>query len=66
MHSRDMLYSDFIREKDYLIKQTKYDLYKTKINMVTMLIRVSKKDYYTKYFTENNTNLKKHGKVFEG
>jgi len=27
--------------------------------MVTMLIRVSKKDYYTKYFTENNTNLKK-------
>ena len=59
MHSRDMLYSDFLREKDSVIKQSKYDLYKTKRNMVTLLIRVSKKDHYTKYFTENNTNLKK-------
>ena len=59
MHSRDLLYSDFLKEKDNAIKQTKFDLYKTKRNMVTTLIRISKKDYYTKYFTENNTNLKK-------
>jgi len=60
MRSRDMLYSEFLREKDSVIKQSKYDLYKTKRNMVTLLIRVSKKDYYTKYFTENNNNLKKN------
>ena len=59
MKSRDFAYSEFIREKDPSVKATKFDLYKTKRNLVTKLIRVSKKDYYTKYFTEHTTNLKK-------
>ena len=59
MKSRDLAYSNFTREKDPSAKTIKFDIYKTKRNRVTLLIRASKKDYYTKYFAENNTNLKK-------
>ena len=33
--------------------------------MVTHLIRISKKGFYSDFFSENKSNLKKHGKVFE-
>ena len=66
MRDRDRLYSDYLKEKDAASKQTIFQLYKTKRNMVTALIRTSKKDYYTNYFTENKSNLKKkHGKALE-
>ena len=57
--SRDCSHNDFLKEKDPSLKVSKFETYKIKRNILTTLIRQSKKDYYCKYFLENQSNLKK-------
>ena len=59
MRTRDLLYSEFIKEKNPSIRQNRFKLYKAKKNMVTDLIRISKKGFYSDFFKENKSNLKK-------
>lgn len=57
--SRDNLHNDFLKEKDPIIKASKFETYKLKRNLLITLTRQSKKDYYSKFFLENQSNLKK-------
>ncbi len=57
--SRDHALSEYLKEKNLSLKASKFKTYKTKRNLLTTLIRQSKKDYYCNYFLENQSNLKK-------
>ena len=59
MKTRDDCYKDFINEKDSNFKANKYTIYKQKRNMVTSLIRLSKNKFYSDFFIENQSNIKK-------
>ena len=59
INSRDNLHKDFLKENDPNLKASKFEAYKLKRNLLTTLIRQSKKDYYSKFFLENQSNLKK-------
>ena len=57
--SRDICYKEFLEEKDKTLKSLKFNIYKQKRNMITSLIRLSKKKFYSDFFIENQTNVKK-------
>ena len=59
MKTRDDSYKDFLNENDNNLKTIKYSTYKQKRNMVTSLIRLSKNKYYSDFFIENQSNIKK-------
>ena len=59
MISRDKIHSDFRKEKNIDAKSILFNAYKRKRNMVTLLIRLSKKQYYNDYFIEHQSNVKK-------
>ena len=59
MASRDKSYSEFLKEKNKDFRTTKYDAFKQKRNMVTSLIRLSKKKHFSDYFLEHQSNIKK-------
>ena len=60
MKQRDKLYKEYTIEKSPLKKNEIFESYKKHRNEVLNLIRISKKDYFTKYFEENRTNVKKN------
>ena len=62
MSGRDQFYQDFLKENDEHLKIAKYDVYKQKRNMVTALIRLAKKKYYSDFFLEHQSNINKIGK----
>ena len=45
MCTRDLLHSEFLKEKNPIIRQNRFNLHKKKKNMVTDLIRISKKSF---------------------
>ena len=59
MSTRDNCLKDHLKENDKDLKLTKFNTYKQKRNMVTSLIRLSKKKYYSDFFLENQSNIKK-------
>ena len=59
MRQRDTCYKKFVKEKDPLLKQDYHKQYKLLRNHIVLLIRISKKDYYAKYFEEQSSNIKK-------
>ena len=59
MATRDKCYTDFLKENDKTLKLSKFNTYKQKRNMVTSLIRLSKKKYYCDFCIENQSNVKK-------
>ena len=59
MQTRDKLYRDFLTQTDQELKDSTYKNYKKHRNMIISLTRKSKKKYYSDYFTEYNTNIKK-------
>jgi len=59
IQSRDKYYDEFSRETNERIKVTKYEIFKRKRNKITSLTRLSKKEYYSNYFLEHQSNLKK-------
>ena len=59
MISRDKCFSDFRKEKNADLKHNLFNIYKRKRNMVTSLLRLSKKMHYNDYFLEHQSNIKK-------
>ena len=59
MHDRDLTHSNFVKENDPEAKGELFKMYKRKRNLVKILIRRSKQDYYVAYFEENKSNIKK-------
>ena len=60
MRTRDSLYKKLANESSPTLKKDYFNSYKVHRNKVTSLIRTSKKDYFAKYFEENNSNVKKN------
>jgi flavodoxin len=59
MRARDALYKKFTKETDPVLKENYFGSYKAYRNRIIALIRTSKKQYYAKFFEENNSNVKK-------
>ena len=59
MRNRDSFYKKYTKETNPTLKDNYFKSYKTLRNQIVTLIRVSKKDYYAKFFEENNSNVKK-------
>ena len=55
---RDKLLRKFIGEKELNSKENVHNEYKRLRNNIVALIRISKKNYYTNYFTEHANNIK--------
>ena len=59
MKRRDILLRKFIKANDVVVKNELHLNYKTLRNQIVSLIRISKKLYFQKYFTENSNNIRK-------
>ena len=59
MNKRDYLYKQFTMEKDPALKLSFKTSYNTYRNRVIKLLLISKKQYFSNYFEENNANIKK-------
>ena len=59
MKNRDKTYKEFIKEKDPALRNTLHTRYKRMRNLIISLIRNSKKDYYSFYFEQHKSNVKK-------
>ena len=59
MKKKDQLYKDFTLEKSSVKKDEIFASYKKHRNEIINLIRISKNKYFTNYFEENRTNVKK-------
>ena len=57
--TKDKIHAKYIKESNQAHKQALHNEYKSKKNQITQLIRCSKRDYYNKFFQENNNNIKK-------
>ena len=53
------LFKNYVRCKNNLLKNQKYEEYRVLKNYLNEIIKISKKSYYEKYFTNNSNNLKK-------
>ena len=60
---RDYTHRSFLKEKDEEKREEIYQTYKTKRNLIKILIRQSKRDYYVQFFEENRSDTKK---IWEG
>ena len=56
---RDRIHKLYAKELDEIKKIELHNIYKSKRNLITSLIRKSKSDYYVAYFEENKTDSKK-------
>ena len=56
--NRDKLHHDFLKAKDNTKKQQLFNKYKIKRNLIVNLIRISKKMYYNRLFSENIKDMK--------
>ena len=59
MSIRDKLYKDFASETDENRKKDLHSSYKDYRNKIVFLLRKSKKQHFTNFFKEHNTNIKK-------
>ena len=59
MEGRDKAFKNFATEKDPLIKVQLWEIYRIKRNLVKILNRTSKREFYATFFEENKTNLKR-------
>ena len=59
MRVRDTLYKSWSREKDVQFKSQIFDLYKRYRNMIVTLLRKSKANYYSHFFLQHQSNVKK-------
>ena len=59
MNQRDYLYKKFTIEKDPGLKSALKISYNSYRNRIITLLRISKKHYFSNYFEEHNTNIKK-------
>ena len=59
MRERDLIYKNFVKEKDPTLKTALHLSYKTYRNRIVNLIRISKKQYFADFFHEHHSNLKK-------
>ena len=59
IEDRDKLYKIFAAEKDPLAKQQLWENYRIKRNLVKIINRNSKREFYANFFEENKTNLKR-------
>ena len=59
MRNRDSFYKKYTKETNPSLKDDYFKSYKMLRNQIVTLIRASKKDYYAKFFEENNSNVKK-------
>ena len=53
------LYKKYIKCKNTVTRNQIYQEYKTLKNQITQVIKLSKKNHFTRYFTANNNNLRK-------
>ena len=51
--TKNRLYKQFYREKDQLKKERIFEYFKSYRNHLVTIIRMSKKDYFKKYFDDN-------------
>ena len=56
---RDRTHKSYLKENNGDKKKEIYQLYKTKRNLIKILIRQSKRDYYVQFFEENKSDIKK-------
>ena len=59
MGDRDKIYKKLVKEKDITVRAELLNIYKIKRNLVKMLTRKAKRDYYISFFEENRTDIKK-------
>ena len=59
MRIRDTLYKSWNREKDMQFKTSIFTIYKRYHNMMINLLRRSKQNYYSLFFIQNQSNIKK-------
>jgi len=59
MNKRDYLYKKFTLENDPGLKSALKISYNSYRNRIITLLRISKKQYFSQYFEEHNTNIKK-------
>ena len=58
IHDRDKLHKRYLKETNKDRKAALFHKFKTKRNIITLLLRRSKADYYANYFAKNKTNIK--------
>ena len=54
---KNKLFGKFIKSKNSIVKEKLHNDYKSYRNMISTLLKQSKKNYYNKYFKDNN-NMK--------
>ena len=59
MRVRDTLYKSWNGEKDIQFKTSIFTLYKRYRNIIVHLLRGSKQNYYSLFFLQNQSNIKK-------
>ena len=59
LKKRSDLHSRYLRAKDHERKQLLFDRFKVYRNMLVTLIRKSKQNHFSKYFSDNEKNLRK-------
>ena len=57
--NKDKLYHRYIKTKDKNVRATIHNEYKAVKNRINVLIHYSKKDYYSKYFSQYSNDIKK-------
>ena len=63
MSERNKLHKSFLLEKNDILRQEMYVIYKAKRNLVNSKLRKAKKEYFNVFFKKIKTILRKHGKV---
>ena len=58
MTERNKLHKDFVLEKNHILRQEMYVIYKAKRNLVTSKLRKAKREYFNAFFKENQNNIK--------
>ena len=58
MSERNKLHKKNLLEKNHILRQEMYVIYKAKRNLVTSKLRKAKKEYFNAFFQENQNNIK--------
>ena len=58
IHNRDKLHKKYLKENCSSRKSALHDQFKQKRNMIILLLKKSKQEYYANYFLENKSNIK--------
>ena len=58
IQNRDKLHKKFLKEKCLVRKSLLFNEFKKKRNMIIILLKKSRENYYAEYFLENKSNIK--------